>query len=658
MRKVYTSHGNPFITRHKVSTDRSVPFGRSEGPDGYATSCGSPFVDVWGEEGGVFVANDTDLGSIIYEFMDGQEEADKHISEVMGRAWKSSDDTLAVSWEVDAKMLYVQGTGYDVSSRIEGDIFACALFSEASAVIVQKLDADDYAITTLDLSTDQNGSFVRSVFAIQITDPVLFVGFGGTADSFFCVTTPDTGSVVSLWHYDTPVWTARTLYTCNPLQATTSFNYSKALDNGYGTSPNEGNVMGSYSRVAIRGKNDQTDTVQLQGDRIVACSTDNDTLGLLMQHYHGTHTRTVDHPQYSWSEYVFVQGRPFYSYPMMILIKWVYTWAIGYTACDTGKLLDSKTIESSSSFYTLKLTPTRIGVAVDRVEDALPPGNYRLEDSSYTREAHGAMDLTGHMSLVVPPYDDIWAMRAIYRESGATHGRTFDNAIKLYAADPARDVYVYQHFTGQSSGKWIVYDQYAGKTPAPEDMENLGWSFSGDIKTVVRANGIDTVLHTRANEAEAGDIALRYDFNYEPLMPYYTQPQGPYRLISYDHSGDWTNSESKTVNKSINVAFKGRYIDTDSQKSLVSWSYKPDIENDVAATLNFKEFEDINYLKYKNTWTENYTPKPWQLIAGWGRFSRRAGFKTIEADGAAFALGSTIETTAFKTLPISLRMKT
>jgi hypothetical protein len=657
VRKVYTTHGNPFVTHHKASTDRFVPFGRSEGPDGYVTSPGSPFVDVWGEEGGVFVANDTDLGSIIYEFMEGQEEADKHISEVMGRSWKSIDDTLAVSWEVDAKTLYVAGTGYDVSSRIEGDIFACALQSESTAVVVQKLDDDDYAVVTLALSNGQNGSFVRSSFAFTITDPILFIGFGSTSDTFFTVTTPDTGSVVALWTYNPPVWTARTLYTCNPLQVDTTFEYSKALDNGYGTSPNEGNVMGDYSRIAIRGKNDQSDIVHLHGDRIVACSTDGETIGLLMQHYDGTHTRIVDHPQYSWSEYVYVQGRPYYSYPMMILIKWLYTWAIGYTACDTGKLLDDTLIESTSSFYTLKITPTQSGASVVRIDDSLPPGNYRAEDSSYTREAHGKMDLTGYMSLVVPPYDDIWAMRAVYTESGATHSRTWNSAIKLYAADPARDVYVYQNMTGHSSGKWIVYDTYAGKSPAAEDLEGLGWSFSGDIKTVIRANGADTVLHTRPNEAESGDIATRYDLNYEPLMPYYTQPQGPHRLPTYDHSGNWSNSESKTINKSINVAFKGRYIDSDSQKTLTSWSYKPDIENDVAATLNFRTFEDINWLKYKGTWTEAYRAEPWQLIAGWGRFTRRAGFKTVDADGAAFVMGQVLPDT-FKTLPISLRMAT
>jgi hypothetical protein len=654
VRKVFTIHGNPFATHHKASTDRAVPFGRSEGPDGYVTSPGSLYVDVWGEEGGVYVANDTELGSTYYETLSGEEVKASSVGEISTKSWSNGSD-LAISWELDGHTVYVNGISYDIS-RCSGDVYACALMSEQSAMVFHCTSKDTYAFTSVSLANDINGSTVRASYSVTITNPVLFSGFSTTVGKLFLITTPDTGSEVYLYTHNVPVWNGQKLYTVPPLTVDADFSYSKATDYGSFSETGVTNISGSFVTTHTHGRNIQNDSVKLTGDRIVACSCYGGKLSLLIQRHNGTVTRSVDKPQYSYGEYFGVHPNPIFALGFQVGIR--YNYAFGSTAFDSGKLVTSLDTVSESSFYTLSLIENKGAVTQEVLEDTLPSGSFSSTTYEYTRSAKAVFNTSGVEATIVPPYDAILTIIPTYTESGNTRTRTFNNAIKVYCADTINNVYLFQRFNGASVHKFITYSQGMWfAEPDPMDIPDSSPIYSGTIDTVLRAGGVDYVLHSRPYQEEVGTpFAQRMDLNWQPTMPYYTQPQGPYRNVRVDKLGEWTNSENKTINKSVNLAFKGRYIDADAFKVLATFDYRQDgTENDIAPSLNFQEFEDVNKLKYNETWTDDYQPKAWQLIKGWGQFTSRAGFKTVEASGSVF-VSPAVTQYPFKTLPVSLRM--
>lgn len=655
MRKVFTIHGNPFATHHKASTDRAVPFGRSEGPDGYVTSPGSPYVDVWGEEGGVYVANNTDSGSILYDTLSGVEGVDLHVGENAGRSWRNSDYTEAVSWEVGEKLLYVQGVPYNVSACIAGDIFACAVASNV-ATIFHKVTASSYRIDVVLLTNDINVPVLRYGVEVTIENPVLYAAFLGTPSKLWVVVKNDQATQVVLWSYNAPAWTSALLTEVPTIRAEGNITYEKSYDQPF-PSISVG-FLGSVNTSVIVGDNTQDESMTLTGRRIVACNSEGNTLALLVDNHRSVYARKVTQGGYVYGQWwsVWSQALTVFGF----FVEWQYNWGFGRSRLDTGKLESYEEVDCESSYsrVLIKLTGSNTEVTESSVFSG---GTQYKKDYEHTRHAWWGFNITGTNAQVVPPMDSIIESMDKYYEEKVTTLRDWNAAVKIIAANPVCNCYLFQRITGNVSDSIISYSVKSYAAPLPEDLEGIGSTSSGVIDTVVWHNGAEVVVHSRPYDAEIGtQKQSRYDMNFDMTRPYYTIYRGPYASYNYDQVGTYSGTESKFIDLSVNIAWNGRYVDFDQDKSLFSCSL--DSAHETSGTVDFSTFEDINKLKWLKEWAANYEPTPWPLLSGWNNFKRWGGFKRVTAlSFGVFVIRSvtqgvsSILSSGFKQLPVSIR---
>jgi len=618
-RKVFQDHGAP-DTKHQEDFSRVSGHGEQRGVDGYADYSPSIFVDIWGgKQGNVFVADQDGATSTAYPDMS---LPDEQINTAIGirstRYWVNEDKTLSISWEVGQRFVFVKGVQYDLSAALSSPIIA-AMIDSTEVVTVLYKSGQDLMLGALTLGASQFDS-TQTIMATP--HAYLYVAF--LLSSIVVVTSSDDSTTVLEVSETNQGYAQRVVKQYSTLKAgfVKDINRKLPIPSTLTSPPSTSTTI----LQTVKSLHDVSSTdLTVTGEFIVACSSYQDTLGLLVAEVTCHQLGEINHPAWGYTESVYVQAHPLMA--LGFVVGHAYDYTINYTSYDTGQQSEATTRDSSVSFYREKLVIT--GSSIERLDNVLPSGSYYRYDMNYTRQTSPGYNTSGVDMPFVPDITGIWATRPIYHESGNVRDRRFTQAVKVYAADPINDVYIYQSFEGTSHQQFMAYDEVKYQAPDPLFLAGVGSNYQGQVSTIVRAGGKDTVLAFREYVEEVGvGFSERYDLNYEPTTAYYTPPPEPDTFLFGDYHNEIDN---QPINRSMNIAFVGKYLSSDADKALGFL--------DFTTVTN----EQVSFSGMGDLYATDYVEPDWTLVPDWTYFKRTGGFNFVGTDHSFdYSLGDSV----------------
>ncbi len=572
MRRIYTRHGNVSRAQSSSQAASSVPPGYHHEAGALIRNNHTCVYDIYGEEDTVVVSSQTDATSID-EFRSTSAAThipDAKIADLRARYWYIGSS--CVSWEVGRKrqIIYVNKIKYELASLIGADKTiraACIPVTGHVRLIVKnelgRFSGYDLSVTpTLAVLSNYDVPLTYTANTGEESDiKQLYTAFM-TPTRFVSVEITKTGSRVLTSDLlqienESPVWKDTVVrMTLPPLQvhATLSAHRGAPTTSSIGSG---GAISGSVTNSVLSTALDVTDHVQITGKRIIACNSDSSRMALLIEDTTTSCDRVIDRPAYGYTEYFYVQPHPLTF--AGFVVGQATDYVVNLTEHDSGKLNEAWTRSSTSTYTRVELTFT--GEITNRVDGApFSGGSFTANTEFYNRFAgkgfHGA---TLNYPGVVPIVEIVAGVKGKeYTENAYKYARTWNQSIRFFSADPLNDLYVFQRANGSADITLLSYDAGFPFQPLSESSLNL----NGTMELVVRSKGAETVLKSRAMSLESGTSYVnRRDLNFEPTMPYYTQEQGQALGLF-----TWTNEENKTINKSVDLCFTGRYIAQDPKK--------------------------------------------------------------------------------------------
>lgn len=572
MRRIYTRHGSVATAQSSSESGLNVSPGYHREAGALVLNNHTRVFDIFGEEDSLVVSAQTDATSIDEFRTTGAAThvPNANVADLRARYWYSGKS--CISWEVGRKrqIIYVDKVKYNLAGVIGADktIRACCIPTTGRVRMVVKNEAGQ--LSGLDLSLDPTPAILFSYdVPLQFTANTgeesdikqLYTAFM-TPIRLVSVEITSTGSRVlsmDLLQIESkaPEWKDPVVrMTLSPLQvhATMSAHRGAPTTSSIGSG---GAISGTTTTSVLSTAVDITDNVQITGKRIIACNSDSSRMCLLIEETTTSCNRVVDRPAYGYTEYFYVQ--PHALTFAGFVVGQATDYVVNLTEHDSGKLRETWTRSSSSTYTRVELTFN--GAVTNRVDGTpFSGGTYNAVTEFYNRYAGtGFHNSTLNYPGVVPIVEIVTGIKAKeYTESNYLYQRTWSNSIRFLTADPLNDLYVFQRANGNADIDLLSYDEGYKFNP----LSTAGINLTGTMELVSRSKGVESVLKSRAMNLETGTSYVnRRDINFEPTMPYYTQEQGQ-RLGMFT----WTNEENKTINKSIDLCFTGRYSAQDPKK--------------------------------------------------------------------------------------------
>jgi hypothetical protein len=578
--------------------------------DGTMFSLGRHFVRMEHDAYGVRIAAQTGDDIVKYgTATSGATVGNRTIADKRARFWSSG--TNVISWEVgpNKQIVYIDGKQHDLSLIIGADttIRAACIISNTDIILLiraangtfktQRLTSELLSWSPIDTTpipfetTENTGeeTDVKLLYAAFL-NPNVLVAVETRAE--------ETRVYQATYSNDFYVWSIVQIDSIPGLATTATLSYERKakIDRPLAEAGAAGTMV-EYNHVYTSPKLMVTDNVAMSGLRVVACNSDNTSLALLIQNTTTSCDVTINAPQYSRAESYYILPR-IIMHPMGIIMGVEYDYGISLSGFDSGKLQE-KWERSSTNSYTRKLytfNPDKVDV---ETKSAFDGGSFTSTSMYYERYATIKFVTNGYSVPMPPPPEAMIDLNraTAYSELKDSYQRNWNNAVKIYCADPLNEVYIYETQTGTVDLDYLTYESRHYAQPAAEDLtvNNL---FTGTNSLLLRIVNNEYELASRPIENETDyPTAYRYMLNFEPTMPYYTQNQ-PKR------TGDvtFTGAESKTINKSIDLGFSGRYLAQDNEKVGVTFNLDPTFDK---PTFNFPNFTDPRYYFYTD-----YTPFP------------------------------------------------
>lgn len=580
--------------------------------DGTMFSLGRHFVRMEHDSYGVRIAAQDDSSIIKYSTPStGTPVPNRTIADKRARYWSSG--TNVISWEVgpDQRVVYIDGKRLDLTPYIGTGftIRAACIISNTKILILVRNDEGKFFVKRI--------SYVYVSWSEDISDPIAFDTTPNTGEDtdvkqlYSAFLNPYSIVSVETRHNETRVyqvgysdlfkyWQSPVLIDTIPgIAVTASLDYERLakIDRPLAEAGGGSSTTVEYNHVYSSPKLVATDQVDMTGQRVVACNSNNTQLALLIQNTTTSCEQTINAPRYSRAESYYIVSRVL-MHPSGIFMGMEYDYGVNLSGFDSGKLQEQWDRSSTNSYSRTLYT-----FSPDKVEREVTPafdgGSFTATSLIYERYAVLKFVSNGYGVPLPPPPEMLIALNrdTAYSEKKDSYRRTWDNAVKLYCADPLNEVYVYETQSGSAALDSLVYESRHYAHPAEEDLA-VSNSFTGINRFVLQVK--DTLYEIAARPIEDEPeypMAYRYMLHFEPTMPYYTQNQ-PKRTGNVAFTG----GESKTINKSIDLGFMGRYLAQDNEKVGVTFNLDPTFDK---PSNNFPAFIDQRYWFFSD-----YSPFP------------------------------------------------
>ena len=595
--KAIVDYGETSHVQAAAQSQVQLPSGTHGMFDGTSFSMGNYIIELERKTGGVYVAAQQVDGITVYKSTEtGTAKGSRTIEDHRARYWFSGDK--AITWE--KRSVFINGTRHDLPLPDTSVIRAACVVSRTDILLLVK---DNTGLIKIEgFTLGDTGWTIKSSYAPGF-DFTPLTGNESDIKHLYSAFL-NAGDIVTVEMHPTETRIIRVTYdniqeqwngpeiidTIPGINVTFNLDYKKIAK--IDRSPAEIGGAGSmvtYDHFYVSPKLLVTDDVTMTGTRIVACSSDNTSLAILIQNQNTT-CKVVDNmPQYGLAESYYILPN-ILMHPTGIILGMAYDYGISLSAFESNKLQETWDRTSNSS-YVRKLYTFGETLTVES-KAAFDGGSYTANTYYYERYAGVPLVSNGYGVPLPPPLEsliDINRAQA-YSEMKEGYSRTWNNAVKLYCADPLKEVYLYEVQDGSANKDQLIYETRHFAKPSDDDLI-VHNTFVGTSSFVLRKGDIETVLDSRpiADEPDYA-MAYRYMLNFEPTMVYYTQNQ-PKR------KGDVnvTRAGAKTINKSIDLSFIGRYTATDSTKSAVAYNLESTFDK---PDNSFPTFVDQRYWFY------------------------------------------------------------